>query len=352
MQKHPANKTKPVLFQSKPRPKRIKKRGARNITKPNRSLGNKYPFIRALASLGNGGDLARFPLYNSIPQHVCKRKGVFTYPVNSSGNLYVEFTPSLLIGASSNATVATMGLMVLNHASYTDVNTTSLSLGTSGNITDLSMPATLGLDNDAFHSGVTIGFHVKVTATGVSTGNRAGMISMVQFFDDQKLLLTNTSTSTVNTYINSRPLKWQMQNAITLERDLSTAYTNSFEYTWIPNFNHNTIYGYEEDILTINSANIIDENIDYKKLGIYVNGANSATQLRLDVTVLYTATPVAQFLNQYPVAYGRDFQDYTAILQKISSDPSLVFHETEESGNHAYIGSVRQPRRQPLRNPK
>jgi hypothetical protein len=304
---------------------------------------NTPDYYETILNLPRSITLGHFPLYNTIPTHVCKRKGVFTYPVNASGNIFIELNPSMFSVTGIGSTYSKSNI-VLNNVGYTDINKTNYSFTSGSNLTDVNMCSTLGLDPDSFHNALVTGFHVKISATGVSTGNRAGFLTLVEYVDDNTLQIDNSnanSYSALSSYINKRPMKYQIQNPQTLERDLATAYSNSFEYTWIPNFGEQAAYLYDGDVSVLSSyGGVGDSSSDYKKLAIYVNGANVSTQIRLDITLMYQATPTAQHINTYPVSYGTDFSSPNVKLQKLGQNRNIIFREVEDSGMHAYIGGV------------
>lgn len=333
--------------QGKAKPKPVNSNNKNTYRQPNKvqSSNNSVDYFSTIVNLPRSNVLSGFPRYNSAPFHLCRRKGVFTYPVNASGNIFIELNPTNFARTGTTSPVAEQ-LIVLNNVGYTDVNTTTLALAAGGNLTDTTMAATLGLSSIEFHSALVTGFHVKLSATGVSTGNRAGFLTMIDYQDDQYVSIDSASAGSytaINSYVNARPMKFQVQNIHTLERDLATAYSNSFEYTWIPNFSDQNAYNYDQDVLSTSvvSSTILDVGDSFRKLGIYVNGANPSTQIRLDITIMYAATPRSAYLSQYPSVYGTDFTSPTVMLQKLGMNRNVVFREVEDSGMHGYIGAVK-----------
>lgn len=294
-----------------------------------------------VTSLPNVTSLVPFPNYCYNPAHVCKRKAISIHQVNASGNLYVEITPSLLATTSSSSGASP--ILAINNASYTDVNATPIFAGNTG-WADVGAVAGLCLDSASFHNAIVIGFHVRVTATGVSTMNRAGYITMVESVDDSGIRISNSANSAalVQSYMAGRTLKNATLSNMTLERDLGTAYSNSFEYNFIPNFNHNTIIGFDFDVDAYgNESNLlIDSQVDFKKLAIYISGANPSTLIRLEMVAVYQATPRQAALSMYSTSVGTDYTDITIPIQLLAHQKSLILREVTPNQSVGYIGAT------------
>lgn len=330
--KNKAKNKKKLLI---PKPKSKPKTTGKKTT----SLNNKY--ISTILNLQHSNMLPQLPNFSYSSYHVCKRKAILNYTVNSAGNLYLEFTPSILANTGSNSTVSPF--LAINNPNFTDLNAT-LSFTTGGGLCDLTAASTLCLDPNAFHNAMVTGFHIKLSATGVSTSNRSGFITMCETIDDTVPFIDNASAlsyTTLTSAYNRRNLKAQIQSDIKLEQDLATAYTNSFEYTWVPNFpiSSATLYDFDVNYIT----GIVNLDVyDMRKLGVFISGANPSTIIRVDVTVMYQATPTQSVLSQYPVSYSDDFTDVNKQIQKLSrmSDLRLRVTESHLSG---YIGGITQP---------
>lgn len=81
---------------------------------------------------------------------------------------------------------------------------------------------------------------------------------------------------------------------MSIEKDLSTAYVNSFTYNFIPNFSGERAWEYDYDIVSqVVSWGTADNIQDLKKFWVYLSKWIATTVLRFDITVLYQATPKA-----------------------------------------------------------
>lgn len=297
----------------------------------------KSDYIQAILSLPHNGMLPHFPLYNYTVAHVCKRKVTTNYPVNASGNLYLEFTPSLLSKFSSSSSVSP--IIAINNVDYTSVVNPITFAAVTGFV-DVSSLGGLCLDAASFHNAIVTGFHVKLSATGVSTMNRSGYINLIESIDDSSLQLSNAGAAgTMTGYMAGRTLPNAILSNMTLERDLATAYSNSFEYRFIPNFNSNTISGYDFDVVTQNTLLLIDEAVDFKKLCVYVSGAHPSTIIRAEITVMYQALPRQAKLSEFPPTYGNDYTDITVPLQMLSHNRDLILKEVT-GGSVGYVGAT------------
>jgi len=298
---------------------------------------HKSEYLQAILSLPHNVTLPHFPLFNYTVAHVCKRKVVTNYPVSPSGNLYLEYTPSLLAKFSSNSTVSP--IVAINKVDYTSVATPITFTATSGFV-DIASLSGLCLDTALFHNAIVTGFHVKLSATGVSTMNRSGYINLIESIDDSSLQMANSAgaTSSMTSYMAGRTLTSAILSNVTLERDLATAYSNSFEYRFIPNFNANTISGYDFDVTYQNSLGLIDEAVDFKKLCVYVSGANPSTIIRAEITAMYQALPRQHKLSEFPASYGNDYTDISVPLQLLSHNRDIILKEVT-GGSVGYVGA-------------
>lgn len=311
--------------------KKTKNSKSRSNTKMNE-------YITTILNLDKSSRLPILPNNNFAPYHVCKRKAVLTYQVNASGNLYLEYVPSILANVANNSTVSPF--IALNNPAYTDPNG-NLNITAAGGMADLTAVNTLCLDGNVFHNATVTGFYLKLSATGVSTSNRAGFLTMCETVDDTALIINNSvglSSGTLNQMYNNRPLKAQIQSDIKLEQDLATAYSNSFEYIWIPNYHMESAVTYDYDVIGQSAPSNFD-SADFRKLGVFVTGANVSTVIRVEIVVMYQATPTQALLTTYPVQYGNDYENINEQLQKLSRLSRLRLRQTDTHLS-GYIGGV------------
>lgn len=242
-------------------------------------------------------NVSLFPYYGWDPYHVTKRQFAVNIPVNASGCCFIEIAPSLLPATSKSlATVnGNFPFIALNHALYNTVEFSNATAWDGATTTGFTADIRNGLlDSLDHHFAITTAFHCRITATGVSTTNRQGLITVIEYIDDQEIFVQNnslmpTSSNNLGAYVAARPFSAMINRPKNFSRDLATAYTNSIDYTWIPNFSHHSIPFYEYD-LGNNSSNInrsADSSNTLKKMLIYVQGAAAATQIRLEMTAVY-----------------------------------------------------------------
>jgi len=297
-----------------------------------------------------------FPYYGWDPYHVTKRTFAVTIPVNASGCCFIEVAPSLLASCSKSLATANgyFPFIALNHATYNTVEFSNASAWNLVNAPGFTTDIRNGLlDSTDHHYAITTAFHCKITATGVSTTNRQGLITVIEYVDDQEIYVANNyqipnSNTNFGAYIAARPFSAMINRPKNFSRDLATAYTNSIDYTWVPNYSSHSIPFYEYDL--VNNATYVQEYRDssntLKKMLVYVQGAAPSTQIRLEMTVVYQTQPQHDKITSFPIAYSEDYTDVTIPLMRMSR--TMRIKETENSGNHAYVGQVVYTKNGPL----
>lgn len=302
-------------------------------------MNKRDSYIDSLTRLHVDRSPCGFPCFNWEPWHQAVNTKQYLLPVNSSGNLYFEICPSQLMASDNSGTPAgTTSTFLMNDPLYTDIDSTTVAATTSGYN---AMFNTLRPNAGVFHSGVVIGLSMRISVTGVSTVNRKGFIYVVQYADDQIAALTSAATSQTNSYINARPLQLQLLQPVHFEQELSTSDMDALIYTWVPNFNGDTIPNYDLDIANgaIN-AGINDQSFDSRKCGIYLNGVDPTAKLKLEITYMYLASPLPAQLSTYPIKFGTEFQDITKKLQHLGANVDFVFKQAQDGHGHQFVTTV------------
>lgn len=289
-------------------------------------------------------NLSLFPLFGWDPYHITKRTFTITANCNASGLQFFDVCPSALAAFdSTNSSAGPFPVILLSNSMYTTYNPNSNFLDGGMGLVTQDIRAGLLLNSD-HHSAIVTAFHLRITATGTSTANRQGMITIVEYVDDQLATPKNDITvpggaNNLSAYISDRSYSNMINRPKVYEVDIATAYANSIDYTWSPNFNHNNVVDYESDIGYNAVGNtFIDDNNPYKKVCVFVHGATTSTQIRYEMTAVYQTIPKHNKLTSFPVRYCENFRDITIPLMKLGQ--KVRIKESTGGGNHAYIGAV------------
>lgn len=317
----PKTKSKQVVKRQR-KPKQL------NIIKP----GSLYPkvvdYFSCLRDLHVYSNAVHFPGYCWTPRHVAIRRSSANYTVNASGNIFYEFTPTIQALNAQESVISTYGVVVMNNNAYTDVNMTNLNV-TAGTVTDLTIPASLALSAVIFNDSTVTGCSIQFTVTGVSNLNRKGIINIIEQADDQGIVLTGTGYTTANAYVNARPLKYTQNATSKLTADLTNTLNTQWLYRWVPNFDSGSFQNYSGDpAIDVITPAIFDNSTDIKKVMVYLSGCDVSTILRVDTTLMYSAIPKPQYLNQQPISWPIDYRNPNVKLQKLSTNLGYIIQPT------------------------
>lgn len=278
-----------------------------------------------------------FPLANTVPYHYIKKQTISTTSVNSSGNAYIEISPShfaLADGLSLNRP-----MFVLNDNEYLGPNATNNTLTTNkitgGSVQDCQ------LSNSIFHKAIVVGYTCTITITGLSALNRTGNIHAIELYDDRYILgvAGASAASTAASYINAQPLSSSVNLPNKCYKEYSSLASNSITYKWIPPFNHSMIDTYDFDITSGPASNVpVDTNYTSKRLAIYAYSFPVGTLIQIEHKIYYQATPLISQLTNYPVTYGEDYRDCSRELQILGAKNPFSF--TSSRQNIGYTGNA------------
>lgn len=288
-----------------------------------------------------------YPRTGWSPVHACYRKAAVYYPVNSSGNLFFELTPSIYAGNSSDASnTSCVGLIVLNNVGYSNININTYNFSAGGGLTDTTLNRQLGIAlSPNIKWGICIGATIQVAVTGVSNLNRSGVLNFVEYSDNQFPYLDNAASNSytqISNYMNARPYASMIQYPRHAEYELSSSNDQIYTYTWLPNFSPYEYDSYSTDYAYINTLGAIPALIpnntaaDYKKIALYASGLPTTAILRIDITLVYNAMPSPGFMNQYPCEDIVDKTDVTSNLMTYGSQNSFIFTSGKTNHNHGY----------------
>jgi len=310
-------------------------------------LGERNNYAAMVASIATKPFPFYYPRTGWYPVHACYRKAAFYYPVNSSGNLFFELTPTVFAGNSSDASNTTnVGLIVLNNVGYSNINVTTYSLSSGGNLTDLTANRSLGVAlYNTMRWTTCIGATIQVTVTGVSNLNRAGVLNFVEYSDNQFPYLDNGSPNSytqLSSYINARPYANMIQYPRHAEFELSSSNEQVYTYTWLPNFGPAEYDAYSMEYAAVSALGVIPATVpftsgaDYKKIALYASGLPNTAILRFDITLVYNSSPAPGYMNQYPCEDIIDKTDITSNLQTYGSQNNFIFTSGKTNHNHGY----------------
>jgi hypothetical protein len=296
-------------------------------------------YFSLIASIDKGANACHMPLYANSPSCAMKKTTQFQVPVNSSGNLFVFITPSLLSWEDSAGNVSP-GFIISNNAGYTDVNG-------SGNIITTTNTAIAGL-HDSFtpprgdmHSWLTTAFQLQWCVTGVSITDLRGYVNAAILTSDTAFVVASSGSANgataLQTLMNSNPVSNAVKNPQHMEYDLSKDNDNK-AWRFVPNFGPESADLYERDVTT-QSHGTMETGTTNRSLALYFSGLNPSSIVKFNVAAAYSANPIPSKKSDFTLSFTNNFRQPLPLLVKMACNTDFCL--TRSSEMHLHTSDIR-----------
>lgn len=287
-------------------------------------------YVSMLLNLHQDTTVVHFPMYNFQPRFCLYKRATVEYQVNASGNLYMHVNPAYFASVQSGSTA--VPYIVLNNSTYDNVDNPSAIVGNTG-LTDLSTYNALSVASGDFAQVLTTGYNCEFCITGVSMLNRKGMLTLVEEVSDDLITISNSvaGNTNINTWIASG------SNSGNIRRSILTKLPNKTEfdlaeplethvYRWFPNYGGMSAHNYDYPPSATSDSISLSFGTLFKKLHLFISGADASTKIRITHTIAYSTTPNFVNYDKFPVSWPNCFQKPDTLLSKLASDTTHIFH--------------------------